>query len=388
MSLSSKLCLKAKPKNPSIVKEPLWKGPEKDGITQSMLCSFMECRERFRLKVIEGLAVEDRFNHRMEYGTMWHLCEEVLATGKAPSYGKFPQKLATDWEHALFDYAKQLCQRYPLQQEQVVHWHNVCKTQFPIYVDYWKKHPDVKQRKPLMSEQVLSVPYPLPHSKRVVRLRGKIDGADLLPKEGIFIQENKTKGDIDDQQMKKQLSFDLQTMFYPILLQSHIEQHISSIKKASDQRAYWGSSPLAGVRYNVVRRPLSGGRHSIQRHKPSKSNPEGESAEEFYNRLGEEIKNDAEYFFMRWKVIITPKDIQRFQKEFLDNQLEELCNWYAWVTSPEGRKNPFNDPIHWRTPYGFYSSLLDGGGTELDEYLASGSQLGLRRITNLFPELT
>ena len=45
---------------------PLWKGPTEDGITQSLLSRFLVCRERFRLKVIEGLAPEDRFSHYRE----------------------------------------------------------------------------------------------------------------------------------------------------------------------------------------------------------------------------------------------------------------------------------------------------------------------------------
>jgi hypothetical protein len=74
--------------------------------------------------------------------------------------------------------------------------------------------------------------------------------------------------------------------------------------------------------------------------------------------------------------------------------LEQLCDWWEWV-----KDNP--DPwekgiisgkaacggIHWRTPYGFYNVLAEGGSTELDEYLASGSELGLERTSKLFREL-
>jgi len=280
-------------------------------------------------------------------------------------------------------YVKQLCQRYPLQQEQIVGWYDVCRTQFPLYVQYWSKHSDVKDRTPLLQEQVFHVPYKLP-SGRTVYLRGKFDSVDLIGKgknAAIYLQENKSKGDIDEQQLKRQLGFDLQTFMYLIAL---------SIFHASDNKCKIPVDTrykIAGIRYNVVRRPLSGGKGSIRKHQPTKSNPAGETDAEFYARLAEVIMEDPGYFFMRWKVEVSQQDIERFKHEFFDNALEELCNWWHWVDSPEGRKNPFADPIHYRLPYGVYNPLLEGGSTEVDEFLSSKSELGLTRNNQLFREL-
>ena len=68
----------------------------------------------------------------------------------------------------------------------------------------------------MLQEQVCDVPYNLP-SGRVVRLRGKFDSVDLIDG-GIYLQENKTKGDIDKIQVERQLSFDLQTLMYSVAL--------------------------------------------------------------------------------------------------------------------------------------------------------------------------
>jgi hypothetical protein len=283
----------------------------------------------------------------------------------------------------LKQYASRLCQQYPLQQEQIRHWYNVCKTQFPLYVKYWAKHPDVKERTPLLQEQVFDVPYKLP-SGRVVRLRGKWDSVDLNGKgknATVYLQENKSKGDIDEQQLKRQLGFDLQTMIY------HIALCKADWKSIGGMGIIGPAYKIAGVRYNVIRRPLSGGKGSIRKHQPTKSNPAGESDEEFYARLGEVIMEDPGYYFMRWRVEVTPGDVRRFKHEFLDNALEELCNWWGWVSSPEGRKDPFGDPIHYRLPYGIYNVLAEGGSSEVDEYLASGSELGLTKNNELFREL-
>lgn len=195
------------------VRSPLWTGPcdlgPQGGITFSLLSRFISCRERFRIAVIEGLRPVDTFNHRLEFGNLWHTCEQALASG------------VTDWVHNLCLHAQILCQRYPFQQEQVDHWYNVCRVTFPLYVDYWAKHPDMIARRPLLSEQSFSVPYPLP-SKRVVTLRGKWDSVGLVG-EGkgarVIIQENKTKGDVREAQLRRQLRFDMQLMLYTVALQ-------------------------------------------------------------------------------------------------------------------------------------------------------------------------
>jgi len=360
-------------------KHPLWKGPLVDGITQSMLSDFLVCRERFRIKYILGLRPVDSFNHRIEYGNMWHLCEEWHAKG------------SDNWLRALKDYASGLCARYQTQQEQVQHWYNVCKVQFPIYVEHWKKHPDVKNRVPLLQEEVFDVPYELPGSGRVVRLRGKFDSVDLVgvgKSAAIYLQENKAKGDLDEVSLKKQLLFDLQTNIYLIVL--HLIQEEANKNGAPDLQ----EGPIAGVRYNCIRRPLSGGKGSIRKHQPTKKNPKGESDESFYKRLGAIIRDDPGYFFMRWKSEVTPSDLERFKKEFLNPILEQLCDWYDWILKGPGafedtwQRGYFNHGIHWRTPYGFYNILAEGGNTELDEYLASGSTLGLERTPALFTELS
>jgi hypothetical protein len=377
---------------------PLWDGPEADtpngGVTQSLLGNFLVCRERFRIKVVEGLQSADSFRRALEFGNLWHILEENFArTGQT-------EKAFSD----LHSYAALLCKKYPLQQEEIFHWYNVCKTQFPYYTEYWRKQPDVKERTPLLQEQAFNVPYRLP-SGRVVRLRGKWDSVDLIGKgrsAGIYIQENKTKGDINEQQLKHQLSsgFDLQTGLYAV---AFIEQK----KENGIERPFKGSlAPFRGVRYNVIRRPLSGGRGSIVRHKPTKSNPAGESAAEFYARLGGIIAAEPEYFFMRWKIELLPADVERFRRECLDPILEQICDWWDWITyypitdhkSPFGldyrnsEGNELNNykrfqHHHFRFPYGVYSQLLDGGETEIDEHMTSGSTLGLTRATNLFPEL-
>lgn len=336
-------------------RDPVWKGPEVDGVTQSLLSRFLVCKERFRLLVIEGWKPNEGFSAPLEYGQMWHVCEEALAAKLYPG------------AH-LKRHCQKLCEKYQTEQQQIEKWYQVCLRQFPIYTEFWSKHPDVKDRTPLLQEQVFNVPYTLP-SGRVVKLRGKWDSVDLIGKSksaGIYLQENKTKGRIDEEYLAKQLTFDIQTMIYLIAL----------LEFRTDDDMIPHDIPIKGIRYNIVRR-------TERRQKKGSKNVPAESAEEFGVRCGLDFTEDPEHWFMRWTVEITPGDIQRFKDKFLDSCLEELCDWYNLITGA-----PKHKPVpHYRLPYGVYNSVMEGRGSDIEEYLLSGSTTGLKRVDNLFPEL-
>ncbi len=366
-------------------KEPLWKGPESEdengGITFSMLSKFLCCRERFRVSYIEGLKPTDVFSHRTEYGSMWHACEEALA-----------KQTGLSWFNALKDYTVECCKKYPYSQEEIRHWANVCRIQFPLYVDYWSKHKDVTSRTPLLQESVFKIPYRLP-SDRVVYLRGKYDSVDLIGNgkdKGIYLQENKTKGQINQQQIMRQLKYDLQTGIYLVALERTDWTKVFDVMSdKSPINLFKGGNRIKGVRYNVIRRPLSGGKGTIIRKKATKNHP-AETKEEYYGRLATYIKEEPGEYFMRWTVSITPEDITNFRKRCLDPILEELCLWYNMVTT---RGDPFsssNNKLHWlhyQFPFGVFNTTLEGGVSDIDEHLDNGSEVGLHRVDSLFNEL-
>lgn len=369
----------AKPQ-PTKAAGPVWEGPSgtgpNGGITFSLLSRFLVCRERFRLKVCEGLSPAEGFRQQLEYGNMWHTCEEALAGRK-------------NWVDALQVYCQGLGRQHPIDQTQINHWYRVCRTQFPIYIEYWAKHPDVVDRQPLFQEHKFDVPYPLP-SGRKVRLRGKWDSVDLIgkaKKARVFLQENKSKGDIDEFTLQNQLQADLQTSIYMLSLNQYMRE-----AKAGDPLFPKDYGPLAGIRYNVIRRPLSGGKHSIRQHQPTKAKPMGETPDEFYARLGGLIEEDSDYFFKRWCAEFTQADMQRIEQRILMPILEQLCDWWEYMRlvefDPWNKEQPCSNTRHWQHPYGVYNVLNEGGHSELDEHIATGSTIGLQRVTNLFPELT
>lgn len=363
---------------------PLWKGPEVDGVSQSLLGGFLVCRERFRVHTIEGLQSADKFNKPLEYGNMWHVCEDAHAANL--------NRVQT--EKKLEAFCQTLCDRYRTSHEEIAKWYNVCKLQFPVYTDFWKKHPDVKDRTPLFQEQVFKIPMLLP-SGRVVFLRGKFDSVDMIgkPRTGlIYLQENKTKGDIDEAMLRRQLKFDLQTMFYltalhllndymdgniPAEIQDYAEEMLPACEFMGNLTGWNGK--IGGVRYNVIRRPLSQGRHCIKQ-------KQGQTLQGFYDELQGRIAGEPEFFFMRWKVEFTKAEVENLQRVSLIPILEQLCDWHQEVTTGTVATPKYNYQ-NFLMPFGVYNPLSEGYSTDVDEYLMTGSTTGLSRAKTLFPEL-
>ncbi len=191
--------------------------------------------------------------------------------------------------------------------------------------------------------------------------------------------------------------------------------------EAAGKGAWVGAGcSLRGVRYNVIRRPLGGGKGTIVQKQPTEGtkcpackgeghrvcrgveenpcskcggrgriNPQsGETRDEFIDRLAEYIRSEPEHYFMRWEVPVPSRDIEKFRRECLDPILENLCDWYEWVSSPKGRKDPFANPINWVAPYGAYSSMSEDRTGDYDNCVDTGSHVGLHRVETLFRELT
>jgi hypothetical protein len=351
---------------------PVWAGPAgvgtEGGVTFSLLNRYLGDKERFRLYVMDGWRAKEGFNPRLEFGTIWHLCEEAHAANR----DSFPDMNA---------HCKELIEKYPDDILSICHWHDLAAAMFPEYAKHWESHPDVTDRTPLLQEQAFDVPYQLP-SGRSVRLRGKWDSVDLIGKgKGavIYLQENKTKSQVDGQKIERQCSFDLQTMLYLISLAA--PGGLASF-------ATNGRHPILGVRYNVIRRPA---------HK---------SVDSAMKKLREDMSaGRVNEWFGRWKVDIMPEDVMRFRVTCLDPVLENLLDDYEWWAHCFTERThhvaphlpfdwqtrealfPNHRARHFRYPYGVYNPLMEGGSSDLDAMLTEGSTVGLQQVDTLFPEL-
>lgn len=353
-----------------------WEGPAGSGpdggVTQSLLGRYLSDGERFRVQFIEGWNPAEGFEPRLEFGNMWHVCEEEHAAAGA---GRLPP----DFFGALWAHAEDLCRRFPSDRPEIALWAEKCAALFPIYVEHWADHPDQGARTPLEQEATFDSRYCLP-SGRVVRLRGKRDSVDLVGAgrdRAVWLQENKTKSGINSAALTRQLTFDLQSMLYLVALGAD-----RAAGRLKDARGLPVKAPVAGVRYNVVRRPA---------HKSVESMLEKVRVDRKMGRAGE--------WFARWNVTVSGADLARFRRECLDPVLENLYDdWEWWDACFRTRGDPFDAGRragefphhvrrHFRFPYGVYNPLIEGGSGEVDEYLNSGSTAGLRRKAHLFDEL-
>lgn len=347
------------------VAKPIWDGPESSsrngGVTQSLLGKHIACPARFKALVIDNLRPRWGFSHRIEYGNMFHLCDELFQSGG-------------DWKTALSQYVGQLTIHYPFDQGDILKWYRVCQIQFPVYLDYWQHHHESVTRIPLLQEQVFHVPYKLP-SGRTVYLRGKWDGVELDG--GIWLNESKTKGDVDPVKIERRLCCDIQTMFYLIALREELAHQDKS-------PLVFPIYPIKGVKYNVIRRPLSGGKGTIKQTK-------NETVDGYWDRLAQYIKDEPEKYFFRWQTEVSPEDIVAFERNTLIPCLERLCWW--WDNNlPHERTDKISSisllqSLNFTMPFGC-PVISDEYGSEYDEYVTgSGSSIGLEPCTDLFPEL-
>ena len=350
---------------------PLWKGPAVDGITQSLLGGFMACRERFRLRVIEGYAPPDQFHDVLGFGNYWHICEEMFAMG-------------VPWKPALKKEAARDANLYRSQQHQINKWYQIILRMFPIYIKYWSENEDVRNRTPVLSEISFKVPYDLPNGETVL-LRGKWDSIDRVGKtKKLWLQENKTKGNPDKEAIEKLLAFDMQTMIYLVALRTACRKGLYGLGK---------KDTAVGVRYNVIRRPLGGGRHCIRQKKGSK-NIRAETSEEYYDRLFGLIEGEQDYFFMRWNSEVSEDELDTFEQTFLVPQLTQLVHWWHWME--ENYADPWKvcpktgvpgGGYHWRHPYGQWNPVDNGRRNDIDEMLDGIPNTRITRNRQLFPEL-
>lgn len=308
----------------------------KDGISYSLLSKFINCRERFRLYAVEGLRPTER-KEAMEFGTIFHKALEYAAQGKTTSQ---VNAALYKWGKAKPNIDLKLCR--------------IAATMLPHYIREWQ----AEKLQYVASEEVFKVMYKTSNGK-LVPLRGRRD--EMFLRNGkLWIQENKTKSNIDEDKIIKCLPEDLQTMIYV---------YSAAIDYAPKK--------IGGVLYNVIR-------------KPSLVQKQTEADSEYFKRISDDCATRPEHYFKRYDVELTQQDIDSFVCHILDPHIIALCEWWDSVkhnpfdpwTLQDGGKNPH----HWRRPFGVFDPMTFGKG-DYFELITSGSRIGLVVAETAFPEL-
>ena len=255
----------------------------RDGVTQSMLSSFVNCRKVMEHR-LQGWK-SDKPRDALVFGSMLHWFIENTYNTKKVDIKKNLIKGIKMW-------TKQ--SRKEGLTEEVIQKHNVwIKALYPAYVEYWKKSD--KKKTWVELEVVFDVQFQNKKSDNVYRLRGRRDGIYKLKNKEQYLMENKSASQINEATLSSKLVFDFQNLFYitSVLIERGIE--------------------LAGVCYNVVR-------------KPQTKQYKNETLKQYELRLIEDIAKRPDFYFVRQEVPYSKK-VQKEFREQLQNKLDDFNGW-------------------------------------------------------------
>ena len=265
---------------------------ETDGITQSLLGTFLQCRQKSKWS-IEGWTSKYA-SMGLTYGTIGHaVLERAYTDIQSRKLKEMP--------------SKQQVLKYVAQVEAIWKKENpradaksleflelsclIAEATLPLYFEYWVK--DLKEMKWIALEHEFKIPYITRNGLKTV-LRGKMDGVFCNPKK-IWLFESKFKSRIDEEDLIDTLSFDFQVLFYLYVLKV--------LRKIEP----------AGFLYNIVRR--------VNLKQGAK-----ESIPEFAKRCVDDITNRPEFYFIRREVSIGKEEMVVFEKE-LDGLITDFISW-------------------------------------------------------------
>jgi len=244
-----------------------------DGVTQSLLCSFIHCRQMCQ-NILDGWEFESP-KRALQFGKLVHgLLENHYTQEEVDGEAYF-----RDWQKK--------CIADGDDVQAVEKDIAIAKALVDNYVPYWQKQDS--KRTWIELEGVFDVPW------NGFRLRGRTDGIYRTGTGGIWLFETKTASQIQDEQMEQRLSFDFQNLFY-------------LTAKAQEL-----GCRIRGVMYNVIRKPL------LRQKKQ-------ESDADYWQRCADDVASRPDHYYHRFEVVYTKAKQEWFQGELLA-KLNDFKTW-------------------------------------------------------------
>lgn len=298
---------------------------DETGITQSLISCFLCCPRRFVLELNKYFHVSKVMS--TSFGTIAHDClDRCYSSGKRPKL-KTLFKMANTFVEMNKDLYRTVDEQ--IMQNDIA----TIATVLSKYVDYYEE--DFTNKRFTNVEEVFAVKF------GIYLLRGKKD-AKFIEINQRWLMEHKTKGQIQEDNLMKQLTFDFQNLFY--LLADELET----------------GEALNGVLYNVIR-------------KPALKIRKNDTLKDFFDRLADDIDTRPEHYFKRFEIPYTAKDRKIFRKYLY----EVLLAIHAFIIdTKKGQLIPHN-PFACNMP--FKCQFLDA--------CSSGKLTGYAVKESLFTEL-
>lgn len=262
--------------------------PFVDGITQSNLSQWLDCREKCRKSLLLGFSGLD-CSKPLIFGSISH---EMLDIGY--SYLRENKKIPkTISMVALEKWKKQNPQSHRMSFEIAEESSVILHYLLPIYFSYYKKQDEEIEWKSLEEEFCSEIST----VHGTVKVKGKMDAVVLVRgKEALF--ETKNKGRISPMLMEV-LPLDLQ-----------LDSYLTILGRRSASRT-------KKVIYNIIKRP-------------GERRKQEESLNDFGKRIAEKAEKSPEEFFQRFEMVYTLEDLEKKEKRF-EHLVQQFTDW--WVKS-------------------------------------------------------
>lgn len=325
--------------------QPLWNPTL--GITQTLLGHFLQCREQFRLRWLEGWRPSET-TEALDFGSAFHDC-----LAQVHQHGRSPRDAMTQYKRSIGIGKMTLRERQELESTlgQVL-------ILLEAYQKEWSRFDSTTEW--VAREKSFNFGFTVNTSMLVnnptpVNLRGKWDGVFRSGKGcPLRILETKTKSRIDEDGIQDSLPFDLQTMFYAYAAQCTFGERVG------------------GILYDVVRRPQL-------RQKQDESLPD------FLARVAKDVELRRDFYFFRWDVSLGKDDVDNWVQRTLTPIISELLDWYDTVMASYHKQgDPWGSPLHYMNPNGLFTRY---GRCDLFDALTKGDYSGLRKAKTCHEEL-
>lgn len=262
-----------------------------DGVTQSLLSSWVDCRQRCRW-YLDGWRA-DTLKEGLEYGSLFHFLLEELyerVRGGLITADVSARVDSEFWRGALERWRAKLP---PTADAAATEQTEICIAQAAgVWDGYLAQYPqDFNPKRWIELEGVFDVTW------NGYRLRGRRDGM-LTFRRSPWLLETKTKSQITPGKIEAALAFDFQNLFYVTANQAELE--------ARKMRGR-----LRGVKYNIVRKPQHKAKGDLRA---------------YSGRIAKDVALRPDHFFLRYEATYAPDALREHQRQLVD-KLAEFDRW-------------------------------------------------------------
>jgi hypothetical protein len=311
-----------------------------DGVHQSAISTWLECREKARLRYLLNLDTEG-ISKPIMFGDLSHMtiakCYKAIAEGKITTLSgvdhEVPRWLQEAKVEQVANRGELMTDEQDTQEEAI----GMLEALLPLYfAAWWSKDKDecdwesVERR---FSVERIAGGQPLP-----APLAGTYDGVFRRRKtKKLWLLETKNKGRWSAR-MADFLPLDLQVNIYAAAMRS--EAALKSNPSADEP---------AGVRYNLLRRPQ-------ERRK------QGESLKDYVDRIRARAIKEPEHFFERLDMAMTRQDVDAACRR-TEALIREFMAWFDSASRELGDKDLLLNAAACESKYGIcqYLGACSGG---------------------------